>query len=169
MMNSTSHRPVLQIEPRDYCTDQVVGDILSSWRYDISGLSPEMRTDYEHHLEECPHCRSRQQLHRTVDVVLIGLSTVSTFVFILALATIHKFAPLQHLDVVRMYTHNLSIVLSLESAAVMGLLASLLTWVLVAVATPAPVYMKFVALEQARVLQERIPEELRGRLPKIPA
>ena len=27
------------------CTDQVVGDILSGWRYDISGLSPAMRTE----------------------------------------------------------------------------------------------------------------------------
>ena len=169
MMNSAIHRSGQQIERRDECADQVVGDILSSWRYDISGLSPEMRTDYEHHLEECSHCRARQRLHRTVDVILISLSTVSTFVFILALAIIHKFAPLQHFDVVKMYTHNLSIVLSLESTAVMGLLASLLTWVLVAVATPAPVYMKCVALEQARVLQERIPEELRDRLPKIPA
>ncbi|MHB1701677.1 MAG: hypothetical protein ACYCSN_16420 [Acidobacteriaceae bacterium] len=160
--SSTSHTL-----PESECTDQVVGDILSSWRYDISGLNPEMRRDYEHHLEECSHCSHRQQLHRTIDVVLISLSTVSTFVFLLALAIIHKFAPLQHFDVVRMYTHNLSFVLSLESAAVMGLLVSLLTWILVAVATPVPVYMKGVALEQARVLQDRIPEELRDRLPKI--
>jgi len=37
---------------------------------------------------------------------------------------------------------------------------------LVAVTTPAPVYITGVALAQARVLQERIPEELRGRLPR---
>jgi len=59
------------------CTDQVVGDILSGWRYDISGISPEMRTDYESHLAMCDHCRSRQRLHRTIDVVLIGISTLS--------------------------------------------------------------------------------------------
>lgn len=173
MMNSAAHRSPHGQDGRairqDECADQVVGDILSSWRYDISGLSPEMRTDYEQHLEECAHCRARQRLHRTVDVVLISLSTVSTLVFLLALAVIHEFAPLQHWDIVRMYSHNLSIVLSLESAAVMGLLVSLLTWVLVAVATPVPVYMKDRAMEQARVLQERIPEELRDRLPKIPA
>src|SRR6202000_349268 len=58
------------------CTDQVVGDILSSWRYDISGISPEMRKDYESHFEECAHCRSRQRLHRTIDVALIGVRTL---------------------------------------------------------------------------------------------
>src|SRR5580658_5754424 len=70
------------------CTDRVVGDILSSWRYDISGITPEMRRDYEQHLVECAHCRSRQRLHRTVDVVLIGLSTVSIAAFLLGLAVI---------------------------------------------------------------------------------
>jgi hypothetical protein len=39
-----------------------------------------------------------------------------------------------------------------------------MTWVLVAVATPAPIYIAEVALAQARVLQDRIPEELRERL-----
>ncbi len=66
------------------CTDRVVGDILSSWRYDISGITPEMRRDYEQHLVECAHCRSRQRLHRTIDVVLIGLSTVSIAGFLVS-------------------------------------------------------------------------------------
>ena len=34
------------------CTDRVVGAILASWRYDISGISPEMRRDYENHFAE---------------------------------------------------------------------------------------------------------------------
>ena len=46
------------------CTDPVVGKILAGWRYDISGLAPEMRGDYEAHLAECEFCRSRQRLHR---------------------------------------------------------------------------------------------------------
>jgi len=33
----------------------------------------------------------------------------------------------------------------------------------VAVATPAPVYITGVAIAQARILQDRIPEELRNR------
>ena len=55
-------------------------------------------------------------------------------------------------------------VLTLQAAAFLGLLASLIAWILVAVATPAPIYLTGVAIEQARVLQDRIPEELRSRI-----
>jgi len=75
------------------CVDQVVGDILASWRYDISGIFPEMRGDYEAHFAECEHCRSRRRLHRTIDFALIGLATVSAFVFLLAFAVIHYLQP----------------------------------------------------------------------------
>src|ERR1700735_2175924 len=57
------------------CIDQVVGDILSGWRYDISGLSPAMRTDYDQHLSDCSHCRRRQRSARTIDVLLICVRT----------------------------------------------------------------------------------------------
>ena len=144
------------------CTDQVVGDILSGWRYDISGISPEMRTDYERHLEMCDHCRRRQQIHRTIDVALIGISTLCILAFIFALAVIHRVEPLRNWALVMHLEHRL-IVMTLQTAAAVGLLISLLSWVLVAVTTPAPVYITGVALAQARVLQERIPEELRGR------
>src|ERR1700754_4135202 len=143
------------------CTDRVVGDILSSWRYDISGITPEMRRDYEQHLVECTHCCKRQSLHRTIDVVLIGLSTVSIAAFLFGLAVIHHVQPLQHWALVDLHLGSMSIVLSLQAAAIAGLLFSLMIWVLVAVATPAPVYLAEVALAQARVLQDRIPEELR--------
>jgi hypothetical protein len=145
------------------CKDQVVGDILSSWRYDISGITPEMRRDYEQHLVECDCCRSRQRLHRTIDVALLGLSTVSIAVFLLALAVIHRFQPAHHWELVE-HVGQMSIVLTLQAAAIAGLLISLMTWVLVAVATPAPVYLTAVAMAQARILQDRIPEELRERV-----
>jgi CBS domain containing-hemolysin-like protein len=137
------------------CTDPVVGDILSSWRYDISGISPEMRTDYEQHLEECQHCRSRQRLHRTVDVVLIGISTVSMLAFLLALAVIHRVEPLRNWAVVNLHLRQMDVVLTLQAAAVVGLLVSILAWILVAIATPAPVYLTSMALSQARGLQNR--------------
>lgn len=145
------------------CTDTVVGDILSSWRYDISGISPEMRVDYEDHLSTCVYCRSRQRLHRAIDVTLISVSTVSIVVFLMALAVIHHVEPLRTAAV---YVHleHTQMVLTLQAAAVVGLLASLAAWILVAIATPAPVYLTGVAIEQARVLQDRIPEELRSRL-----
>ena len=145
------------------CTDSVVGDILSSWRYDISGISPEMRIDYEEHLVSCTFCRSRQRLHRAIDVALISLSTLCIIAFLLALAIIHHVEPLRSAAVV-MHLEHTAVVLTLQAAAVVGLLASLAAWILVAIATPAPVYLTGVALEQARVLQDRIPEELRSRL-----
>lgn len=145
------------------CTDSVVGDILSSWRYDISGISPEMRIDYEEHLATCAYCRSRQRLHRAIDVTLIGLSSLSIVIFLLALAVIHHIEPLRTWSMV-MHLEHTQLVLTLQAAAVLGLLASLVAWVLVAVATPAPIYLTGVAIEQARVLQDHIPEELRSRL-----
>lgn len=146
------------------CTDPVVGDILSSWRYDISGISPEMRTDYEQHLASCSHCRSRQRIHRAIDVSLITLSTISVIAFLLALAVIHHIEPLRTAAVAVLHLEHTELVLTLQAAALLGLLASLAAWVLVAIATPAPVYLTGVAMEQARVLQDRIPEELRSRI-----
>jgi anti-sigma factor RsiW len=122
-----------------------------------------MRTDYEEHLQTCAHCRSRQRMHRAIDVTLISLSTVSIVAFLLALAVIHHVEPLR---TAALYVHleHTEMVLTLQAAAILGLLASLAAWILVAIATPAPMYLTGVAIEQARVLQERIPEELRSRL-----
>lgn len=138
------------------CNDQVVGDILSSWRYDISGISPEMRTDYEEHLETCDHCRRRQRLHRIIDVTLIGLSTLSILAFLLALAVIHHVPPLRDWVLV-MHLDGRYVALSLQMGAMFGLLFSLVLWVLVAVATPAPIYLTSMALAQARMMQSRLP------------
>jgi Zn-dependent protease len=149
------------------CTDPVVGDILSSWRFDISGVAPAMRGDYEHHLAECSFCHRRQSLHRTIDVTLISLSTVSTAAFLLALAIIHHIDPLQHWAIARFHLFaDIDVVLTMQFAAVAGLLASLLIWLIVALMTPAPMYLRGVAMERARVLHDRIPEHLRERLPR---
>jgi hypothetical protein len=138
------------------CTDQVVGDILSSWRYDISGISPEMRIDYEEHLKSCVHCLNRQRLHRMIDVMLIGLSTLSILAFLLAIAVIHH-VPLLRDWVLVMHLDGRYVALSLQMGAMFGLLFSLVLWVLVAVATPVPVYLTGMALTQARMLQNRLP------------
>jgi hypothetical protein len=92
------------------------------------------------------------------------VSSVSIAAFLFGLAVIHHVQPLQHWALVDLHLGSMSIVLSLQAAAIAGLLFSLMIWVLVAVATPAPVYLAEVALAQARVLQDRIPEELRERL-----
>jgi hypothetical protein len=121
-----------------------------------------MRTDYEKHLKTCDHCRHRQHLHRMIDVALIGVSSLCILAFIFALAVIHHIEPLRNWALV-MHLEHRYVVMTLQTAAGLGLLVSLLSWVLVAVATPAPVYITGFALAQARVLQERIPEELGGR------
>jgi hypothetical protein len=149
------------------CTDPVIGDILSSWRYDISGITPAMRGDYERHLAECACCHGRQRLHRTIDVTLILLSTVSTTAFLLALAIIHHIDPLQHWAIARFHLFSdIDVVLTMQFAAVAGLFASLLIWLIVALMTPAPTYLRGVAIERARELQDRLPENLRERLPR---
>jgi hypothetical protein len=140
---------------QDGCVDPVVGDILSSWRYDISGITAAMRGDYEEHFRECAYCRSRQHLHRTIDVVLIGTTTISTAAFVLALAIIHHIQPLQHWALVNLHLWEIPIVLNVQTAAGIGLLFSFLCWVLVAIATPAPVFLTGVALNQARSLHSR--------------
>src|SRR5258708_28274702 len=124
------------------CIDQVVGDILSGWRYDISGLSPAMRTDYDQHLSDCSHCRRRQRIARTIDVLLISVSTLSIVAFLLAAVVIHRVELVTHLFTMHLrlsQTHGIAI--SLEAVAVAGLIFSTLLWVLVAIATPLPGFL----------------------------
>ncbi len=135
-----------------HCTDTVVGDILAGWRYDISGITPEMRGDYEDHLASCLYCRRKQRLHRTIDIALIALSTISAGIFLLAWGVIHHFDP-RH-------------ALLLEIAALAGFAISAVVWLAVAVATPAPLVIADVARTGARRVQERLPEEIRDRLPE---
>ena len=134
------------------CIDPVVGKILAGWRYDISGIAPEMRGDYEEHFTLCEHCRKRQRLHRTIDLGLIALASVSAAVFLLAFGLILRFGP----------HHSLI----LEVAALTGFALSALIWVVVAVATPAPMTMVQVAKLGARQVHDRLPEEIRQRLPE---
>jgi hypothetical protein len=134
------------------CVDPVVGKILAGWRYDISSLAPEMRGDYEDHFVSCERCRSRQRLHRGIDVGLIVLASVSAGVFLLAFGVIHHFLP----------KHTLI----LELAALAGFALSALIWLVVAVATPAPATMVDVARIGARRVHDRLPAEIRERLPE---
>ena len=105
------------------CTDRVVGAILASWRYDISGIFPEMRKDYEQHFAECPHCRARQRFHRGLDATLAVLTSLAVFFSVIAL-------------------------------------------VLVLTTTPAPSYLGGIAVERARLLEERLPEAIKALRPR---
>src|ERR1700752_1560057 len=106
------------------CIDPIVGKILAGWRYDISSLAPEMCGDYEKHFAACERCRSRQELHRIIDVGLIALASVSAGIFLLAFGVIRHFGPRN--------------AFWLEIAALVGFALSALIWLGVAVATPAP-------------------------------
>ncbi len=134
------------------CVDQFVGNILASWRYDISGIAPEMRGDYERHFAECAYCRAKQRLHRTIDISLIILTTVSAVVFLLAFGVIRHFGP-RH-------------AFWLEIAALAGFALSALIWLLVAVATPAPLVVVDAAKLGARRVHDRLPAEIRDRIPE---
>jgi hypothetical protein len=147
------------------CIDPVVGNILSSWRYDIAGLDPEMRKDYVQHLADCAHCRTRQRLHRTIDVVLIVVSTGSIISLLIALAVIHKIEPLRHLAVLHLHIYELDIAVSMQEGALIGLACAFFVWLLVALMTPAPQTIG----DYARDLGEKLPPEIKERLPKISA
>jgi hypothetical protein len=134
------------------CVDPIVGKILAGWRYDISGLAVEMRGDYEEHFAGCEHCRSRQHLHRIIDISLITLASVSAGVFLLAFGVIRHFGP-RH-------------AFWLELAALTGFALSALIWLIVAVATPAPMAVVDAAKIGARHVHDRLPQEIRERLPE---
>src|SRR6516225_8229622 len=134
------------------CTDPVIGKILAGWRYDISGLAPEMRGDYEAHLAECIYCHSRQRLHRGIDIGLMVLASASMIVFLLAYGIIRHFQP-----------HH---AFWLEIGALGGFLLSMLVWLVVAMVTPAPMVVKDAALTGARLGLEKLPEQVRERIPE---
>lgn len=134
------------------CIDPFVGKILAGWRYDITGLAPEMSGDYEAHLAECAHCRKWQKIHRTIDISLIGLATVSAIVFVFAFVVIHHFSP----------PHAILF----EFGSFCGFAFSALVWLIVAVSTPAPLVVKDAAITGASYLHDCLPENLRDRLPE---
>src|ERR1700692_1694750 len=126
---------------RTRCNDHFVGAILASWRYDISGISPEMRRDYEQHFADCGHCRARLKFHRGLDVTLAVLTSLAVMFFIFALAVLQHIKPFEHvafnvlgLDISSMYQ-------MLVSAAIAGVCFSLIAFILVLTATPAPTYL----------------------------
>lgn len=148
------------------CTDRVIGDILASWRFDISGLSPEMRKDYEQHLVECPYCGSRQKFHRTLDGALAVLTSLSAIFFLFALAVLKHVKPFEHvalnmlgLDIPSMYE-------MLISAGIAGLVFSLIALALVLTTTPAPSYLGELAAERAKLIEQRLPAAIKSLRPR---
>ncbi len=119
-----------------------------------------MRTDYEQHFAECSHCRRRQRIARTIDVLLICVSTLSIAAFLLAAVVIHRVELITHIFTMHLrLNHAHVIAISMEAVAIAGLLFSMMMWILVAVATPLPGFL-------GGLVQERIPADLRERFSK---
>jgi hypothetical protein len=139
------------------CTDPIVGAILSGWRYDISAISTEMRTDYENHLAECRNCRRSQRKARVFDLLLITISSLSIVAFLLASVVMHRLELLTHIaGSLTVHLRQTPVVISLQAVAIAGLLISMVLWVLVAIATPLPAVV-------STMVQERVPSNIRQR------
>jgi hypothetical protein len=85
-------------------------------------------------------------------VSLIVLASISAAAFLLAFGVIRHLGP-RH-------------ALWLELAALAGFVLSALLWLIVAVATPAPTAVVDVARLGARRVHDRLPAEIRERLPE---
>lgn len=147
---------------RTRCNDHVVGAILASWRYDISGISPEMRKDYEQHFVECSHCRARLKFHRSLDVTLAVLTSLSVIFFLFALAVLKHIKPLEHVAFNILSLDTPSMYQMLVSAAIAGVCFSFIAFILVLTATPAPTYLSGIAVERAKLLEQHLPASWRS-------
>jgi hypothetical protein len=148
------------------CTDRVVGGILASWRYDISGIYPEMRKDYEQHFAECPHCRARQKFHRSLDVSLAVLTSLAVFFFLFALAVLYHIKPLEHVAF-NIFSLDISDTYHmLVSAGIAGLVFSVIALTLVLTTTPVPAYLSNMAAERAKFIEERLPDAIKSLRPR---
>ena len=131
------------------CTDPIVGAILSGWRYDISSISPEMRTDYENHLTECLECRRRQAKARTIDVLLLLSFTLVIVAFLLTAVLLHRIEMLKDIvPAVHTRLRSTPITITLQAVDIAGLVISMVLWILVAIATPAPSFLGDVAVKR---------------------
>jgi len=133
-----------------------VGAILASWRYDISGISPEMRRDYEMHFIECVHCSARQKFHRGLDASLTLLAGTAGVFFLFALAVLKHVKPLEHVAFKVLGLDIYDVYHMLVSAGVAGLCFSVIMLALVLMATPAPSYIGGIAAERARLIEQRV-------------
>lgn len=147
---------------RTRCNDHVVGAILASWRYDISGITPDMRRDYEQHFEDCAHCRSRLKFHRTLDVSLAILTSLAVFFFLFALAVLKHIKPLEHVAFNVLGIDTPGIYQMLVSAAIAGVCFSFIAFILVLTATPAPGYLSDMAAKRTKVLEEHLPAAIKS-------
>jgi hypothetical protein len=125
-----------------------------------------MRKDYESHFAECARCRARQKFHRSLDVSLAVLTSLSALFFLFALAVLKHIKPMEH---VAFTTFGLDIEDTyhmLFSAGIAGLLFSLIALAVVLTATPVPSYLGGIASERAKLIEQRLPAAIRSSRPR---
>lgn len=107
-------------------------------------------------------------MHRTVDFLLLAVTTLACGAFLLASLVLHKLEAIKHLsgsvhvhlgtDRALALAHvPASITVSLEAVAIAGVFFSLLLWALVAMATPVPGMI-------TAMVREHVSPELRDRI-----
>jgi hypothetical protein len=119
------------------CTDPIIGAILSASRYDIASISPEKRSDCENHLDACVNCRRCQRMARTIDVILVSISSLSIAGFLLMFIVMRRLEALTHIAAsLTLHLRDTPIVVSLQAVVIGCLFLSMLLWVLIVIATP---------------------------------
>jgi uncharacterized membrane protein len=121
-----------------------------------------MRRDYEHHLAECSHCRARQNFHRSLDVALLVLTSLSVFFSLFALAVLMHIKPLEHVAFTVLGLDTFDMYHMLVSAAIAGVCFSVIAFLLVLTATPVPTYLGGIAAERAKLIEARLPAAIKS-------
>ena len=96
---------------------------------------------------------------RTIDVLLISVSSLSIVAFLLAAVVLHRIEMFRDLPAVHMHLHQMPATISLQAVVIAGLVISTVLWILVAIATPLPGFI-------GGAVAQRIPDDLRQRFAK---
>ena len=90
-------------------------------------------------------------------MLLITVSTLSIFAFLLAAAVMHRLEVLTHIaGSLTVHLRQEPISISLQAVAIAGLVVSIVLWLLVAIATPLPGLV-------SGLVQQRLPSGIRQR------
>jgi hypothetical protein len=96
-----------------------------------------MRVDYEQHFAQCEYCRQRQRFHRIIDFGLLA---------------VRHFFPTGGFI--------------MQMVALAGVVLSAAVWVIVCMTTPVPVMVFGAVRTQARRIHERLPNEIKAKIPE---
>src|SRR6202044_2914431 len=107
-----------------------------------------------------------QKFHRSLDATLAVLTSLSAFFFLFAFLVLKHIKPLEHVAFNILGLDTPDTYHMLVSAAVAGVCFSVIAFALVLMTTPAPAYLSGIAAERAKLLEERLPDALKGLKPR---